>query len=80
MKHKYETHHSMKDRPRTGRPRSTAQEIDDDIVNVLERNPFKSVSSTAAEAKVCKSTVIRRMSDVILHAHRPVIKTKLTID
>ena len=76
MKHKYEVHHSMKDRPRTGRPQSTTQEIDDAIVDAHERNPFKSVSSTAAEAKVSKYTVIRRLSDFKLHACRPVIKPK----
>ena len=36
------------------------------------------MSSTAAETKVSKYTVIRRLSDVKLHSRRPVIKPKLT--
>ena len=50
----------MKGRPRTGRPRSTTQQMDDAIVDTYERNSFKSVSSTAAEVKkVGKHTVIQ---------------------
>ena len=49
MKNKYETHHRMKDRQRTGRPRITTQELDD-AVDANERNLFKYVSSAAAEA------------------------------
>ena len=32
MKNKYETHHSMKDRPRTRRSRSTIKKKDDAII------------------------------------------------
>ena len=78
MKHEYVTHHSMKTRPRTWRPLSTTQKMDDAIVDAHDRNPFKYVSSTAADVKVSKYTVIRRLSDVKLQARRPVIKLKLT--
>ena len=78
IKSKYEEHGTLKDRPKSGRPRVTDQQTDEQIVETYTTTPMKQVLSYSSEVGVSARTVVRRLNSVGLHAHRPALKPKLT--
>ena len=77
---KYLEHGSLKDRPKSGRPRVTNDQRDEQIVATFTDMPMKQVLSFSAEVEVSARTVVRRLNSVGLYAHRPALKPKLTVN
>ena len=75
---KYEETDSLKDRPRSGRPRVTDNQTDCDIVVAFRNRPFKTAQSAATDLGISRRTVSRRLASAGLKAYRPAIKPKLT--
>ena len=59
---KSKEHVTLKDRPRSGRPRVTDLQTDTQIVGKFRDHPFKTDRSAAMEASVSERTVVRRLA------------------
>ena len=71
-------HGTLKDRPRSGRPRVTDVQTDKHIVGKFRDHPFKTVRSASIEANVSELTVVRRLASAGVKACRPAVKPMLT--
>ena len=68
---------TLKDRPRSGRPRVTDVETDTQIVGKFRDHPFKTARSAAIETNVSERTVVRRLASAGVKACRPAVKPML---
>ena len=68
---------TLKDRPRSGRPRVTDVETHTQIVIKFRDIPFKTVGSAAIETNVNDRTVVRRLACAGVKACRPAVKPML---
>ena len=71
---------TLKNRPRSGRPRVTDLQTDDQIVATYRATPMKQVTLFSAEIGVCRRTVVRRLNFEGLYSHRPALKPRLSED
>ena len=76
IKSKYEEHGTLKDRPKSGRPRVTDDQTDAQIVETYTTTPMKQVLSFLPEVGVSVRTVVRWLTSEGLYAHRPALKPK----
>ena len=72
IKSKYENHGTLKDRPKSGRPRLTDHQTYEHIVETYTATPMKQVLPFSSEVGVSARTVVRRLNFVGLYAHRPI--------
>lgn len=70
---KYNTHGTVEDRPKSGRPRKTTNDEDQRIVQDHEDQPFFPVKETATVYRLSVSTVRRRLKNAGLKCRRPYI-------
>ena len=73
---------TLKNRPRSrsGRPRVTDLQTDDQIVATYRATPMKQVTLFSAEIGVSRRTVVRRLNFEGLYSHRPALKPRLSED
>ena len=60
---------TLKDGPRSDRPRVTDVQTDTQIVGKFRDHPFKTVRSAAIECNVSERTVVRRLASAGVKAH-----------
>ena len=65
---------TLKDRPRSGRPRVTDVETDTQVVGKFRDHTFKTVRSAAMKTNVSELTVVRRLASAGVKACRPAVK------
>jgi transposase len=70
---------SLKDRPRSGRPKALTDEDKDEIKRKIKKNPFLSCRQIIADIRLDCSpdTVSRFLSSIGLKSFKPAVKTKL---
>ena len=67
---------NSKDRPKSGRPRLTDHQTNEQIVETYITTEMKQVLPFSSEVGVSARTVVRRLNFVGLYAHRPALKPK----
>ena len=79
-KKRWEEEGHVERKPKSGRPRCTTRAVDDSIVSVSVDNPFfTSIQiKDAIGLTISKQTVIRRLSERNLRAHRAAVKEELS--
>ena len=71
---------SLKDRHKSGRPRVTNDQSDEQIVATFTAMPMNQVEAFSAEVRVSARTLVRWWNSVGLYYHRPESKSKLTVN
>ena len=77
---KYLENGSLKDRHKSGHPRVTNDQSDEQTVATFTAIQMKQGESLSAEVRVGARTVVRRLNCLDLYAHRPALKLKLTVN